>query len=81
MLMTPPSISILKIFQMVIIITTEWNKIDVWLKHNKLSLNVEKTKYMTFHTSQNYIKLLPLLIDGKLIENVKYSKFLCILFD
>ena len=31
-------------------ITTELDKVDVWLKHNKLSLNVEKTKYMTFYT-------------------------------
>ena len=28
-------------------ITTELDKV-VWLKHNKLSLNVEKTKCMTF---------------------------------
>ena len=33
-------------------ITTELDKVDVWLKHNKLSLNVEKTKCMTFHTCQ-----------------------------
>ena len=33
-------------------ITTELDKVDVWPKHNKLSLNVEKTKYLTFHTCQ-----------------------------
>ena len=47
----------------------------------KLSLNVEKTKCMTFHTSQKNIQLLQLPIDGQLIENVNYFKFLCILFD
>ena len=31
-------------------ITTEFDKVDVWLKHNKLSLNVEKTKCISFHT-------------------------------
>ena len=36
---------------------------------------------MTFHTSQKNIQLLQLSIDGKLIENVKYFKFLGILFD
>ena len=36
---------------------------------------------MTFHTSQKNIPLLQLSIDGKLIENVKYFKFLGILFD
>ena len=39
-------------------ITTEIDKI--WLKHNKLSLNVEKTKYMTFHTSQNHSTVIDL---------------------
>ena len=62
-------------------ITTELDKVDVWLKHNKLSLNVEKTKCMTFHTCQKKIELLQLSIDGKPIEHVKYFKFLCILFD
>ena len=33
-------------------ITTELDKVDAWLKHNKLSLNVEITKCMTFHTWQ-----------------------------
>ena len=28
-------------------ITTELDKVYVWVKHNKLSLNVEKTKCMT----------------------------------
>ena len=80
--MTPLSISINKIFQRLANhITTELDKIYIWLKHNKLSLNVEKTKCMTFHTSQKNIQLLQLSIDGKLIENVKYYKFLGILFD
>ena len=62
-------------------ITTELDKVDVWLKHNKLSLNVGKTKCMTFHTCQKKIELLQLSIDGKPIEHVKYLKFLGILFD
>ena len=34
-------------------ITTELDKVDVWLKHNKLSLNVEKTKMHDFsHLSE-----------------------------
>ena len=62
-------------------ITTELDKVDVWLKHNKLSLNVEKTKCMTFYTCQKKIELLQLSIDGKPIEHVKYFKFIGILFD
>ena len=56
-------------------ITTELDKVDVWLKHNKLSLNVEKTKCTTFHTCQNKNELLQLSIDGKPIEHVKYLIF------
>ena len=55
-------------------ITTELDKVDVWLKHNKLSLNVKKNKCMTFHTCQKKI-------DGKPTKHVKYFKFLGILFD
>ena len=62
-------------------ITTELDKIYIWLKHNKVSLNVKKTKCMTFHTSQKNIQQLQLSIDGKPIENLKYFKFLGILFD
>ena len=62
-------------------ITNGLDKVDVWLKHNKLSLNVEKTKCMTFHTCQKKIELLQLSIDGKPIEHVQYFKFLGILFD
>ena len=50
-------------------ITTDLDKVDVWLKHNKLPSNVEK------------IELLQLSIDGKPIEHVTYFKFLGILFD
>ena len=33
-------------------ITTGLDKVDVWLKYTKLSLNVEKNKCMTFHTKK-----------------------------
>ena len=33
-------------------INTELNKISMWLKLNKLSLNVQKTKYMIFHSKR-----------------------------
>ena len=51
-------------------ITTELYKVDVWSKHNKLSLNVEKTKCMTFLTCQKK-NLLQLSIDRKPIEHVQ----------
>ena len=33
-------------------ISSELNKISEWLKINKLSLNIKKTKFMVFHTPQ-----------------------------
>ena len=54
---------------------TELHKVDVWLKHNKLSLNIEKAKCMTFHTCQKKIELLQLSIDGKPIEHVNTLNF------
>ena len=41
-----------------------------WLKQNKLSLNVQKTKYMTFRKSQKNVTLLNLSIDDIPIDSV-----------
>ena len=45
-------------------ITTELDKLDVRLKHTKLSLNGKK-KCITFHICPKKIELLQLPIDGK----------------
>ena len=37
-------------------ITKELENITLWLKRNKLSLNVQKTKLMLFHRKQKQIK-------------------------
>ena len=36
-------------------INNELEKITLWLKMNKLSLNVQKTKFMIFHRKQKQI--------------------------
>ena len=41
-----------------------------WLKQNKLSLNVQKTKYMRFRKSQKNVTLLNLSIDDIPIDSV-----------
>ena len=50
----------------------ELNRINDWFLANKLSLNVEKTKYILFHklTDQDNIplKLRSLLLNGNMIE-------------
>ena len=36
-------------------VNSELEKVNVWLQHNKLSLNNDKTKCMIFHTLQRNI--------------------------
>ena len=60
-------------------INLELEKVTDWLRANKLSLNVKKTKYMVFRFSQTQNGALPKLdlkMDGVIIEKVKTFKFL-----
>ena len=63
----------------------ELSQINDWFLANKLSLNVEKTKYMLFHklTDQENIPLkLPLLKLNRKITEREYSfKFLGVILD
>ena len=63
----------------------ELSQINDWFLVNKLSLNVEKTKYMLFHklTDQENIPLkLPLLkLNRKIIEREYSFKFLGVILD
>ena len=64
---------------------TEMNKelanINIWLKLNKLSLNISKTKCMIFHKPQK--KLVPhsLMIEDRQIEYVENFSLLGIIID
>ena len=55
--------------------------ISTWLKLNKLSLNVNKTKAMLFRTPQKQVNPPELVIDGLLIEFVSSFSFLGIIVD
>ena len=63
----------------------ELNKIAVWSKANKLSLNEGKTKYTFFHKFRQKdnipLKLSVLAINGKVIEWTTLIKFLGILLN
>ena len=63
----------------------ELSQVNDWFLANKLSLNVEKTKYMLFHklTDQENIPLkLPLLkLNRKIIEREYSFKFLGVILD
>jgi hypothetical protein len=63
----------------------ELKKINIWFKSNKLSLNIEKTKYILFHSTQQFNKiphnLPPINIENITIERARNTKFLGVLID
>ena len=62
-------------------INSELNKVNLWLKLNKLSLSTNKTKLMVFHRKQKQIKNINISIDNIQIERVHSFNFLGILLD
>ena len=46
------------------LINDEFKKINEWLKINKLSLNIAKSKYMTYQRTNKNIQMLTLHIDN-----------------
>lgn len=59
----------------------ELNEINMWLKLNKLTLNINKTKGMAFHTPQRHVSVPELFIDNKKIEFVENFNFLGIIIN
>ena len=62
-------------------ITNELEKVNIWLKLNKLSLNTQKTKLMVFHRKQKNVREINLSIDHNQIEQIPVFNFLGIIFD
>jgi hypothetical protein len=58
------------------IINTELTNINDWLKVNKLSLNIKKTKYMIFHMPKKKVNTIELKIEDTIIERVSDFNFL-----
>ena len=61
-------------------INNEINNIYKWLCSNKLSLNVSKTKYMYFHTSNRTVIYPNLNINNSTIDRVTNFKFLGLIY-
>ena len=57
-------------------VSIELNKVNDWLHENKLSLNIEKTKCMTFQRHQKKIEPMSFSINEVQIDNVSSFKFL-----
>jgi len=62
-------------------INEELNDISLWLKTNKLSLNIAKTHYMVFHSKNKCTTDINIKIDNNLIDRVSHTKFLGIIID
>ena len=60
-------------------INVELANISAWLKSNKLSLNVDKTKWLLFHPLSKR-QLLPQTSPNLLIENIHFKKKHLIIF-
>ena len=59
----------------------ELQKISLWLKVNKLSLNIKKTHYMLFTNKRSTKPCISVDIDGHSIDAVEYTRFLGIDID
>ena len=62
-------------------INIELKKVYDWLKVNKLSLNISKTKFIIFHSPQQNVTIPLLYVDNTYIECVKNFNFLGIYFN
>ena len=62
-------------------ISLELEKYDIWLRVNKLSLTVSKTKMMNFKAPQKQLTPPIIRLNGTEIENVSNFNFLGIVFD
>ena len=62
-------------------INRELEKVNIWLKLNKLSLNTQKTKLMLFHRKQKHLDEINDVINGIEIEHVPSFNFLGIMLD
>ena len=58
----------------------ELEKLNLWFKINKLSLNVKKTNYIIF-SKRNFNLTSELCINNMAIEQVKHTTFLGVIID
>ena len=62
-------------------LNSELDRINTWLKSNKLSLNVTKTHYMVFYRARRKVSHNKLFINNSMVTQVNCSKFLGIILD
>ena len=63
------------------IVNSELSKMDLWFKTNKLSLNVQKTKYMLFTPHTKELPHFDIVVNNNNIERVNHITFLGVEID
>ena len=63
------------------IVNIELERINIWLRANKLTINIKKTHYMMFHHTKIKHKLHNITIWGMNVSYTKNTKFLCVIID
>lgn len=63
------------------VINNELKKLDLWFRANKLSLNVNKTHFIMFNNKKQPRTGVNIVLNGKNIEQVSYTKFLGVTID
>ena len=64
------------------ILNAELNKLSIWFRANRLSLNLKKTKFIAFKPSQKRAnQTIQLLINNQKIDQVKEIVFLGVIMD
>ena len=62
-------------------INNELRQVSLWLKVNKLSLNVSKTHYIVFTRKSNTVTSVDIRIENQAINEVNKTKFLGVIID
>ncbi len=64
------------------IVNVELEKLTNWIKANKLSLNIKKSKFMIFSSIKKQLHYIPNInLDGSLLEQSEFFKYLGVLLD
>ena len=62
-------------------VNNELEKLDIWFRVNKLSLNVNKTNVIMFTNKKQLRPTVNIVLNGKNIEQVSHTKFLGVIID
>ena len=63
------------------IVNKELELINIWLRANKLTVNIKKTYYMMFHRTRIKYNHRDITINGKNVAYTKNTKFLGVIID